>query len=165
QHYHVRRAGTVSFEKIPVDASSKMPDEYMDAIEPFDYADLKEFSTVYLPGFMADKYDVVVADCSRRADDRAAETAYRAMEASVKGYMTKICINKDILLKRGEVKYALLPVWLLSTQWKGKNFLFAVNGQTGKMVGDLPVSGGKFWGLFAGLTTLMTALLAAILMV
>ncbi|MBR4075205.1 MAG: hypothetical protein IKK22_07265 [Firmicutes bacterium] len=165
QHYHVRRAGTVSFEKIPVDASSKMPDEYMDAIEPFDYADLKEFSTAYLPGFMADKYDVLVADCSRRADDRAAETAYRAMEASVKGYMTKICINKDILLKRGEVKYALLPVWLLSTQWKGKNFLFAVNGQTGKMVGDLPVSGGKFWGLFAGLTTLMTALLAAILMV
>ena len=109
-----------------------MPDEYMDAIEPFDYKEMKPFSTAYLPGYLADKYDVVVADCSKRADDRAAETAYRALEASVTGYMTKICINKDILLKRGEVHYAMLPVWLLSTQWKGKNFLFAVNGQTGK---------------------------------
>ena len=163
QHYNVRRAGRVAFEKIPVDASSKMPDEYMDAIEPFDYKEMKPFSTAYLPGYLADKYDVVVADCSKRADDRAAETAYRALEASVTGYMTKICINKDILLKRGEVHYAMLPVWLLSTQWKGKNFLFAVNGQTGKMVGDLPVSQGKFWGLCAALTVPLTAILSLIL--
>ncbi|MBQ5797214.1 MAG: hypothetical protein IIW15_04200, partial [Firmicutes bacterium] len=73
------------------------------------------------------------------------------------------CINKDILLKRGEVHYAMLPVWLLSTQWKGKNFLFAVNGQTGKMVGDLPVSQGKFWGLAAALTVPLTAILSLIL--
>ena len=164
QHYNVRRAGKVAFEKIPVDASSKMPDEYMDAIEPFDYRDMEPFSTAYLPGFLADKYDVVVADCSHRADERAAETAYQAMANSVNGYMTKVCINKNILLKRGDVKYALLPVWLLSTQWKGKNFLFAVNGQTGKMVGDLPVSNGKFWGLFAGLTIPLTILLALVLM-
>ena len=162
-HYNVRRAGTVEFEKIPVDASSKMPDAYMDAIEPFDYGDLEEFSTAYLPGFLADKYDVAVVDCSSRADDRAVESAYQAMASSAKGYMTKICINKNILLKRGEVKYALLPVWLLSTQWKGKNYLFAVNGQTGKTVGDLPVSNGKFWGLFAGLTVPLTAILSLLL--
>ena len=67
-HYDVRRAGSVSFEKIPVDASSKMPDDYMDSIEPYDYAELKPFSTAYLPGFLADKYDVSVEDSRDRAD-------------------------------------------------------------------------------------------------
>lgn len=46
----MRRAGSISFEKIPVDASSKMPDDYMDSIEPFNYADLKPFSTAYPVG-------------------------------------------------------------------------------------------------------------------
>lgn len=31
-HYDVRRAGTVRFERVPVDASSKMPDDHMDAL-------------------------------------------------------------------------------------------------------------------------------------
>lgn len=73
-HYDVRRAGTVRFERVPVDASSKMPDDHMDAIEPFDYKELKPFSTAYLPGFLADKYDVSVQDCA----DRAAAAAKRA---------------------------------------------------------------------------------------
>ena len=57
-HYDVRRGGSIAFEKVPVDASSKMPDDHMDSIEPYNYAELKPFSTAYLPGFLADKYDV-----------------------------------------------------------------------------------------------------------
>ena len=45
---------------------------------------------------------------------------------------------------------ALMPVWLLSTQWEGKNFLFAMNGQTGKIWGRLPVDKRKLAGLFFG---------------
>ena len=74
-HYDVRRAGTVRFERVPVDASSKMPDDHMDAIEPFDYKELKPFSTAYLPGFLADKYDVSVQDCADRADSRCETSA------------------------------------------------------------------------------------------
>ena len=64
RHFALRRAGTVSFEKIPADASRKMPDDYMDALEPFDYGELKEFSTAYLPGFFADIPDVSIEECS-----------------------------------------------------------------------------------------------------
>ena len=49
------------------------------------------------------------------------------------------------------MKYALLPVWLLNTRWKDKDYLFAMNGQTGKLVGDLPVSKAKYWGAFAAI--------------
>jgi hypothetical protein len=36
--------------------------------------------------------------------------------------------------------------------WDGKNYLYAMNGQTGKFVGDLPVAKGRFFGLFTGIT-------------
>lgn len=44
-----------------------------------------------------------------------------------------------------------MPVWMLNTKWNGKDFLFAMNGQTGRLVGELPVSRGRFWALFAAI--------------
>ena len=157
-HYDVRRAGSIAFEKIPVDASSKMPDDYMDSIEPFDYADLKPFSTAYLPGFMADKYDVSVEDSRDRADKRCAGSLLSALEHTVSGYTTCNETSRDIHLKRGKVHYALLPVWILNTRWEGKDFLFAMNGQTGKLVGNLPVSTKRVIGLFAAIAASLIAI-------
>lgn len=160
-HYDVRRAGTVRFERVPVDASSKMPDDHMDAIEPFDYKELKRFSTAYLPGFLADKYDVSVEDCHERADTRCEGSLVAALGDTVTGYDSCVPVSHDVKLCRGKVHYALLPVWLLCTKWQGKNYLFAMNGQTGKLVGDLPTSAGKFWGTFAAISAVLTALISA----
>lgn len=149
EHYDVYRAGSISFEKIPVDASSKMSDDYMDSIEPYDYQDLKPFSTAYLPGFLADKFDVTVDQCRQRADQRCEGTLEAVLRNTVTGYNACILKQKTASLKRGKVHYALMPVWMLNTKWDGKDFLFAMNGQTGKLVGELPVNWRKFWGLFA----------------
>jgi len=59
-------------------------------------------------------------------------------------------------------KYALYPVWLLNTSWNGKKYTFAMNGQTGKLVGDLPMDKGAFWRWFAGLFAAATALTGAL---
>ena len=156
EHYDVYRAGSVTFEKVPVDASSKMPDDHMDSIEPYDYDELKNFSTAYLPGFLADKYDVSVEESRERADERCMGTLDAALLDSVKGYDTCTRQAGSTDLVRGKVHYALMPVWMLNTRWQGKDFLFAMNGQTGKLVGDLPVSWGKFWGMFAGIAALLS---------
>jgi hypothetical protein len=137
-----------------------MPDAHMDAIEPFDYRDLKPFSTAYLPGFLADKYDEDAEVCSKRANGRIIASTEDAFAATAVGYTTLIREYCNINLKRGDVKYALLPVWLLSTKWKGKNFLFAMNGQTGKLVGDLPVDWGRYWGWFFKIALPIAAVLA-----
>ena len=157
-HYDVRRAGSIGFEKIPVDASSKMPDDYMDSIEPYDYTDLKPFSTAYLPGFLADKYDVSVENSRERADKRCAGSLVSALESTVSNYTTCNETSRDIRLKRGKVHYALLPVWILNTKWEGKDFLFAMNGQTGKLVGNLPVSTKRVVGLFAAIAASLSAI-------
>ena len=163
RHYDVFRAGSLAFEKIPVDASSKMPDDHMDSIEPFDYTQLQPFSTAYLPGYLADKYDVSVDDSRDRADARCRETLASALRDTVTGYGTCIPEHADISLRRGKVHYALLPVWTLSTKWNGQDFLFAMNGQTGKLVGDLPTDRGRFWGMFAAIAAPLTVALTAVL--
>lgn len=157
EHFEVHREGCVPFERIPVDASIKMPDDYMDSIEPFDYSELKPFSTAYLPGFYADKYDAGIGECEMRVEGRMERTAVDAMASTVTGYETCIPEYHKVHVTRRQVKYALMPVWLLSTKWNGKNYLFAMNGQSGKMVGDLPMSWKKFWAWFAGISALMAA--------
>lgn len=162
-HYDVFRAGSLAFEKIPVDASSKMPDDHMDSIEPFDYTQMQPFSTAYLPGYLADKYDVSVDDSRDRADARCRETLAQALRDTVTGYGTCVTDHTDIRLHRGKVHYALLPVWMLSTKWNGESFLFAMNGQTGKLVGDLPTDRGRYWGTFGAIAGVVTVALTVIL--
>ncbi len=162
-HFNVRRGGTVAFSRIPVDASTKMPDSHMDAIEPFDYDELKPFSTSYLPGFLADIYDVEARDCASHADERAANTAEQIVASTVHGYSSCTPTSRRTRLRRGRVDYALLPVWMLSTRWNGKSFLFAMNGQSGKLIGDLPVSQGRYWARFASIAAPIAAAIFGLL--
>lgn len=165
EHYQVARSGEVEFNKVPVDGSSKMPDDYMDSLEPFDYGAMLPFSNAYLPGYLANKYDIPAEECSERADARCRDTALAALRDDVTGYATCTLEDSFVQLRRGRVHYALLPVWLLNTKWKDQNYLFAMNGQSGKMVGDLPVSQGKFWGWFGAIWAPIAAILALILFV
>ena len=157
-HFSVLRAGWLSFEKVPVDASSKMPDDHMDSIEPYDYSELKPFSTAYLPGFLADKFDVTAEQSRGRADTRCESTLRFALRNTVIGYESCLTLGERTELNRGKVHYALMPVWMLNTKWQGKDFLFAMNGQTGKLVGDLPMSWGKFWATFAAIAAPLSVL-------
>ena len=158
EHYRVERSGTVTFEKVPVDGSTKMPDGHMDAIEPFDYEKLEPFSMAYLPGFLADKYDLDAEECAQRAQDRCRNSAIDAMESTVTGYNGSTVEHAQVQMNQRDVHYALLPVWMLSTRWQDKNYLFAMNGQTGKLVGELPVSKGRLALLFAGLFAVFAVL-------
>ncbi|HHX62569.1 MAG TPA: hypothetical protein GX707_17930, partial [Epulopiscium sp.] len=151
EHYHVARQGNIAFEKVPVDGSIKMPDAHMDAIEPYDYSELVSFSTAYLPGYLADKYDVDADECSKRANERISTSTQDVFANTVNGYTSLTLESSAIDIEPGQVTYALLPVWMLNTKWKGKDFLFAMNGQTGKLIGDLPVDWSKFWMWFIGI--------------
>ena len=158
EHFQVHRAGTMQFAHVPAAASTKMPDDYMDSIEPFDYQELKPFSAAYLPGYLADKYDVTAEESTDRANKRCQATAIEVMRRDVVGYETVSTDGASVRLRRGKVHYALMPVWTLRTRWQGKDYLFMMNGQTGKMVGDLPMSTAKSLAIFGSLSVLFSAL-------
>lgn len=165
--YDATRAGTMSFTRVPVDGSQRMPDTHMDAIEPYDYSELQEFSTAFLPGYLTDRYDLDVKDCQPRAYNRMAASSVSALQGTVLGYSTVSNKSKNVSAKWENVSYALLPVWMLHTKWNDEDYLFAMNGQTGKLIGDLPVDGKKlaawFLGLFVGVAAIATIPLMAIL--
>ncbi len=158
RHYNVRRCGTLKFDRVPADASTKMPDDFMDSLEPFNYEEMKPFSTAYLPGFLANKYDVSAEECKERIQTRCRNSARNILRDTVAGYESCTLTHEAIDFEHTEVQQALLPVWLLNTRWNGKTYLFAMNGQTGKMVGDLPISWKRFWAIFLGMTAPLSAM-------
>ena len=138
--YHIVRKGSMKFCRIPVDGSEKIDDTMMEAIEPYDYQELEPFQLSYLSGYMADRYDREPDELTDRVHGRMEESMRRAVRNTVIGYDTVIPVQEDIRITgKGQVKYALLPVWFLNTKWNGKTYSFAMNGQTGKIIGDLPV--------------------------
>lgn len=156
--FSIRREGKIGFENVPADGSSKMADDLMESIEPFDFKDAVDFQTAYLAGYLADKYDVDASQCEQRANDRIRESTKRVFRDTVKGYATVIPEHTNISVSQGKLKYALYPVWMLNTVWKGKKFTFAMNGQTGKMIGDLPVDNKIYWKWFGGITAAAAAI-------
>lgn len=138
-YYAISRGGVVRYERVPVDGSSKLDDTLMEAIEPFDFSKAVDFQTAYLAGYFADRYDVDSEQSVSRANERIKKSTEDAFASTVRGYSTVVPEATNISLQNGTAKYALYPVWLLNTTWNGKQYTFAMNGQTGKMVGDLPV--------------------------
>lgn len=157
-YFHVARGGTLGFQAVPVDGSTKMEDDLMESIEPFDLADAVDFNTAYLAGYLADKYDVDSEQSVARANQRIKKSTEDAFAATVRGYTTVRPVSSSVKLENGHAKYALYPVWLLNTNWKGKKYTFAMNGQTGKMVGDLPMDKGAYFRWLFGLTGIISAI-------
>lgn len=157
-HYLLTRAGTLGFEKVPADGSSKMDDTYMEAIEPYNYSEMIDFSMPYLSGFAAEKYDVTPKDASNHANERIKNSTLKKFESTMLGYTTLTSQSTNIKLVKGKTSYALLPVWLLNTKYGEKTYTFAMNGQTGKFVGELPVSVGRCFGMLGIITGAATLL-------
>ena len=141
-YYRIYRAGYVAFDQVPVDGSKKMADDLMESIEPFNISGAVDFQTAYLAGYLADKYDVTAEQSIERANKRVKHSTEEAFAETVKGYATVTTDNSSVQFHGGKAKYALYPVWLLNTTWNGNKYTFAMNGQTGKFVGDLPVDKG-----------------------
>ncbi len=160
--FSVSRGGSIGFANVPVDGSTKMDDALMESIEPFDFKDAIDFQTAYLAGYFADRYDVNAEESISRANTRIKKSTEDSFASTVVGYSTVIPEHSSIKLSEGKAKYALFPVWILNTSWEGKKYTFAMNGQTGKLVGDLPLDKGAFTKWLIGLTAVCGAVAFAL---
>ena len=142
-YYDCHRCGNAQFERIPADGSTKMDDTFMESIEPFDYSGLQPFTQVYLTGHLADKYDVDAETSAERADNRVNTSMVAALEDTVLGYDTCEVVDSSVTKTGGNVTYAMVPIWILTTQYEGKPYTFMMNGQTGKFAGSLPIDKKK----------------------
>lgn len=161
-HYMLTRQAKAAFSGIPMDGSQKMDDTLMESIEPFDYSGVVDFDMAYLSGYLADKYDIPSEKGEERVRQRVNQSMNDELQSSLLGYHSVIPTNHQLHISHNKAKYILLPVWILNTNYNGKIYTFAMNGQTGKMTGTFPVcrkrTAGWFAGICAGATLLLYAL-------
>ena len=158
EHFMLNRAATAKFSGIPMDGSSKMDDVFMESIEPFDLRQLAPFDTAFLSGYFADKYDVLAESGKERIRQRVENSMNDQIQSSLVGYATVVPVSRQLNIDHSKARYVLLPVWMLNTRFQDKMYTFAMNGQTGKMTGTLPIcpkrTAGWFFSLFAGIAAL-----------
>ena len=162
-YYGFKRAGNASFQKVPVDGSSKMPDAHMDAIAPFNFANMRAFAPGYAAGYLMEVADESVEMCQERAESLARNSFEEDMKQDVldekKIDGIEQVVSHETTVQTTDAKSCVLPVWLMHCTWEEKQMLFAVNGETGKCVGDLPISSPRR-GLTVGVLVVLLAVLA-----
>ena len=164
--YDVRRAGSLAYSGIPTDASSKTDDAIMDSIEPYDYEKIVPFSAPFLAGYLAERFDIEEQTAIDRVYKRVQRTTEKCFRDTIEGYATVNVKKADIHMAVRKKTYVLLPVWILHTKYKEKEYVFAMNGQSGKVVGNLPIDKKRAVGHFSaafGIAFLVMALINLIM--
>lgn len=139
EHFHIYRKVSLNFNSIPVDASEKMPDDMMDKLEPFSYANLEKFEAPYLAGYLAENYNYTAQDMFPRVEEKTNHYIESFIQSTISGYSSVNVTQRIYNARQRDAAYTLLPVWLFTYNFEGKDYMFAMNGQTGKVVGKPPI--------------------------
>lgn len=164
-HFLLKRQAAASYAGIPMDASKKMEDTFMESIEPYDYREMTHFDTAYLSGYLADRYDVESRSGEPRIRERVENALGDEVLSSTLGYATVVPASRQLRIHHSRAKYVLMPVWLLNTNYNGKTYTFAMNGQTGKMTGHFPISLKRTAAWFFGIWAVSAAVISLIQLV
>lgn len=139
-YYDVYRNFNAAFRKMPVDASVAMPNDIMDLMEPYEYQYMENFDPKYMSGFLGEIYAGDEKVFEPRAGEKVKRDAEALLDKSLQGFNRITPTIKKLTATNVGSEYVLLPVWKYLYTYRGKQYEYYINGQTGKVVGDAPVS-------------------------
>lgn len=157
-HYQIVRKIDVQFEKIPVDASKRMADDIMDLMEPYEYQALCNFEEKYMSGYEGEIVNFDEQEEESRAKEKVKRDSESILNDSITGYTTNVTVSKSIDLMSRKTYFALMPVWVYKYNFQGKDYLYYVNGQTGKVIGKTPTDRKKAL-LYSGTVAVMAGMI------
>lgn len=141
--YDVIREGNVSFESVPIDGSTRFPNDLMNTIQPYDYKELKTYNHAYLSGFLAERFDVEGEKTTNDLEPDVLKDAKEIFMKNAKGYSSLKQKSNTLHTNNHKLEYVLLPVYMVNVKYNNKMHTFAMNGQTGKFIGNIPIDKGK----------------------
>ena len=159
--YEIERDGSMIFKSVPVDGSTRFADDLMNTIQPYDYKDLVPYNHAYLSGFLAERYDVESNNTRKIVEPDILNDA-KNLFLNDSNYDSKNITTNTLKTTDYNIEYVLLPVYMVNVKYLGKMYTFAMNGQTGKFIGNIPIDRKKeltiaitifitlfllFWGL------------------
>lgn len=161
KEYEIRRQGTIDVDNVHEVAMGKIDKGLIDSISPYDESKAVDFSMSYLSGFFAEKYDIQKEEVETTIEDRVRKYTAIMLQESIGSYDKVSMDHSDLNLSIKGWKYILLPAWILTYKYRGKTYIYAVNGQNGKSYGELPVDNQKL-GMTSGLIAAATFIFAVI---
>ena len=161
-NYSIKRSGYIHFEDISTSAISNEDKRMLEGILPYPTDVYLDFSMPYLLGYAAKKRDIEKESAFGEVRDRMHSYASALLRGTVTGYSSVEPPKVGISIHKCHWEYALLPIWILTYHKKRGNktkvYTYAMNGHTGKIYGELPVSIPKILALFGAVAGALTAL-------
>ncbi len=149
-HYRLEGDLDAYYKGLSYDASSSFDDSISEKLAPYDVKNMKRFTPAFLSGFYADTADLpstiyasdaMDAACTNTVSEISKEPAFTGLSVdSDSAALSPLSLGTTVK----ETDYSMFPVWFLSYRNKDRVAYATVNGQTGKVVADLPISVGKF---------------------
>ena len=141
--YDIEREGSVDFEQVPIDGSTRFPNDLMNTIQPYNYNELKTYNHAYLSGFLAERFDVEGENTTKDLEPDVLKSAKDVFMGSVLGYGSLNVKKNTLKTANHNLEYVLLPVYMVNVKYNNKMHTFAMNGQNGKFIGNIPIDKGK----------------------
>jgi hypothetical protein len=152
----VSRNGTEArfFSDVLVPGVKTLPLRDLDRVGPFELDEAEAFEPEYLAGWPTILYDESVGDASLSGREKV----IRELRPQVYSVIEPGRQKRNVNVSSGTwsnmtFKHILIPLWIGSYSYQGKEYRLLVNGQTGKVNGDKPSDFVKM--TFAGLTVVM----------
>ena len=141
--YEIFREGSATFKNVPIDGSKRFPDDLMNTIQPYDYDKLVPYNHAYLSGFLAERYDIE-SDITKKEIEPKVLLEAKNQFLKTKKPLSNLNVKSNTLKTIDyKIKYALLPVYMVNVKYGDKLYTFAMNGQTGEFIGNIPVDKKK----------------------
>lgn len=160
--YTVKREGDVELRNLPENALQKVNAKLASGVMPYDFKKMKDFNMGYLSGFLAERRDIEQENVCSKMQTEMRESATKLMRETISGYESVSVRDVYFRPKHEQWSYVLLPVWTITYKASnGKIYYYSMNGQNGKVCGELPVDQGKLalTSILAGLAVLLVGLI------
>lgn len=148
RHYDLVGDLDAYYKGINFDGSSSFADNISESIAPYDVKHMKEFTPSILSGFYADTNDLGMElyndDAKQIADDETLQFVKKNKEFSRYNMTVPGNLTSSFNTKTESVDLAMFPVWFMSYKNNDRVTYATVNGQTGKVYADMPVSIQKY---------------------
>lgn len=142
--YAIKRAGKVIFNHLPKTALQKAQNAMLKGIFPYEFGAMEKFHMGFLSGFQAEKRDINKESLSAEIHQDIQKYAEKRMRDTITGHNTFSVESRNHTIAAEKFQYTLLPVWVLTYRERGNQvYYFAMNGQTGEVVGKLPTDTKK----------------------
>lgn len=160
--YNVWRRGDIHFEDIATNALKSADKVLMEGVLPYPIEAHRDFDMSYLSGFFAKRNDLTREDVKAEVSQRMRTYSETLLKNTVRGYDTLKITKNAVIVNKSNWDYTLLPIWVLNYRYHGKIYTFAINGYTGKLFGDLPLSRPKLGITFGSIAVGIAAILSVI---